>query len=51
LEEFSGPLSAQPVDDVDPSPVALKGEPWQELGQAGITQGFIDDIQGLLEGR
>lgn len=51
LEEFSGPPNPQPVDNANPSPVEPEGETWQDLRQEGITQGFIDDIQGLLEGK
>ena len=51
LEEFSGPSDTQQVDVVDPSPAPLEGGVWQDLGQEGLTQGFIDDIQGLLEGK
>ena len=49
LEEFSGHPDTL-LDDVVDS-VALEGDAWQDLGQEGISQGFIDDIQGLLEGK
>lgn len=51
LEDFSGTPGPQPADDFDPSPAALEGGPWQDLEQEGVTQGFIDDIEGLLEGK
>jgi len=51
LEEFGGIPSTQPVDVDDPSSAVPEGELWDDLGQGTITQGFIDDIQGLLEGK
>lgn len=51
LDEFSGTSSTQPTDATDPGPVASDDGPWEDLGQEGIAQGFVDDIQGILEGK
>ena len=51
LEEFSGTVPSAPVDAVDPGPAPEDGGVWETLEQEGTAQGFIDDIQGLLDGR
>ena len=51
LDEFSGTTSIEPIDTVDSEPQAMNEQPWEILGQEGIAQGFINDIQGLLDGK
>ena len=38
-------------DAVDPGPAPEDGEVRKVLEEGGTAQGFIDDIQGLLDGR
>jgi len=40
-----------PIDTADPQPITEDGQLWEALEQEGTTQGFIDDIQGLLNGK
>lgn len=51
LEEFHGAAPPGPTDAADLEPVVEDTELWETLEQEGTTQGFIDDIQGLLNGR
>ena len=51
LEEFSGTVPSVPVDVADPEPAPEDAEVWKALEEEGTAQGFIDDIQGLLDGR
>jgi hypothetical protein len=40
--------SANPSDS---GPPMEDEQPWETLGQEGIAQGFVDDVQGLLNGK
>lgn len=51
LEEFNGISGTQPGEVADPGPTTLDSEVWEDLEQEGLDRGFIDDIQGLLEGK
>jgi len=51
LGEFSGAPLTEPIDTTDPEPGVEDGESWETLGQEGVAQGFIDDIQGMLDGK
>jgi len=51
LEEFCGAAPSEPTAAGDPEPIAEDAGLWETLEQEGTTQGFIDDIQGLLDGR
>ena len=51
LGEFSGTTHTEPMDAGDPEPMVEDAQLWEALGQEGTTQGFIDDIQGLLDGK
>jgi hypothetical protein len=44
-------MPADLVDPTDPSSAQEDGHSLATLGQEGLTEGFIDDIQGLLDGR
>lgn len=50
LEEFSGTPHIESIMTADSEPAAEDEQPWETLGQ-GVTQGFIDDIQELLNGK
>ena len=39
------------TDGADSEPTAEGEQLWEILGQEGTAQGFIDDIQGLLNGK
>jgi hypothetical protein len=41
----------EPIDTLNPELSAGDEQPLRELGNGGISQGFIDDIQGLLSGK
>jgi hypothetical protein len=51
LEEFSALPNPEPNHTSDPGPPAEDEQSLGGLGQDGIAQGFIDDIQGLLNGK
>jgi hypothetical protein len=51
LEEFGGTPHTETIDTSDPALPAGDEQPWETLGQEGIAQGFVDDIQGLLNGK
>lgn len=50
LEEFCGAEPSIAVDMADPEPMPENEDVWKVLEEEGTTQGFIDDIQGLLDG-
>jgi len=50
LGEFSGGVDAEPIRDPDPE-LAAGERTLETLEHDGIAKGFIDDIQGLLNGR
>jgi len=51
LEEFCGAVPSEPTTTGDSEPLAEDAGLWETLEQEGTSQGFIDDIQGLLNGR
>ena len=53
LKEFSGMPHIEHIDAPDPGPPAGDEDEqfWETVGQEGMAQGFIDDIQGLLHGK
>ena len=51
LEEFCGTESSTPTDTTDLEATPEDGGVLKFLEQEGTAQGFIDDIQGLLDGR
>jgi hypothetical protein len=51
LEEFGGSPSTESINATDPKPTVKDEQTWEVLGQGGVAQGFIDDIQGLLDGK
>jgi len=51
LSEYSGSSLAEP-NAGDNTEVGLEDEQdWITLNQDGMAQGFLNDIQGLLEGK
>ena len=46
LEEFSGTSHTGSINTADPEIIIEDKQPWKDLGQEGIAQGFIDNIQG-----
>ena len=52
LEEFGGTSSStEPINDTDPDLPAVDKLPLEALEHENVTAGFIDDIQGLLDGK
>ena len=51
LEEFGSAAATEPVDTADPQPTREDEQSWVTLEEEGIAQGFIDDIQGLINGK
>lgn len=51
LEEFCGAAPSEPTTAGDSELTAEDAGLWEILEQEGTTQGFIDDIQSLLDGR
>ena len=51
LEEFSGVAHTESIETSDFGPSTGDEQPWETLGQEGIAQGFIDNVQGLLNGK
>ena len=51
LAEFSSTANMGPIDTTDPESMAEDGQIWEALEKEETTQGFIDDIQGLLNGK
>ena len=51
LEEFSDTLQTEPIMAADSEPPTENEQLWETLGQEGVAQGFIDDIQELLNGK
>jgi hypothetical protein len=51
LEEFSGTPPTEHTDVTDSNLNVENEQLWETLGQEGVAQGFIDDIQGLLDGK
>jgi hypothetical protein len=51
LEEFGDTSSIGPANIADSEPTVEDEGLWETLGQEGVAQGFIDDIQGLLDGK
>ena len=50
LEEYSDTLQMEPIVATD-SESTMEEQPWEILEQEGVAQGFIDDIQELLNGK
>lgn len=51
LGEFSGTAHEESIDTADPEPTGEAGQVWEVLEQEGTAQGFLDDIQGILNGK
>ena len=51
LEEYGGTPHLEHVDPIDPEQPVQDEQQWRALEQEGVAQGFIEDIQGLLDGK
>ena len=51
LAEFGGTPQTESINIADSGPTVGDEQSWETLEQEGIALGFIDDIQGLLDGK